>query len=376
MQVTEIQAKSILRISKKIDSWFVSRYHLNLYRGCAHNCLYCDGRAEKYSVEGEFGRDVAVKTNAVEVLARELDAGWRRKPLPAGFVCFGGGVGDAWQPAEEKYRLARRAVELLADTGRPVHALTKSTLVERDFDALEKINRSSRVLLSMSFSSVDPGLSALLEPGVPLPAERLRVLCEAKKRGIPCGMFLMPVVPFLTDAAETIREAVRSAKENGLDYVVFAGMTLKPGRQTDYFLSKIAARDQSLPGKFRELYANAGPYGQAPAAYDSLISHRFFEACREYKMPVRIPDALFKDVVARDDFIVCLLEQIDYMLFLRGRKSGLGYAAYRLSQAGKPLADLADAPISGANTLARKLLKEIIETGGTETYSRLMSFEE
>ena len=73
MNIKEIEAKTILRKYKKIDSWFVSRYGMNLYRGCSHNCVYCDGRAEKYQVEGEFGKNVVVKTNAVDILRRELD---------------------------------------------------------------------------------------------------------------------------------------------------------------------------------------------------------------------------------------------------------------------------------------------------------------
>ena len=73
MNIKEIEAKTILRKYKKIDPWFVSRYGMNLYRGCSHNCVYCDGRAEKYQVEGEFGKNVVVKTNAVDILRLELD---------------------------------------------------------------------------------------------------------------------------------------------------------------------------------------------------------------------------------------------------------------------------------------------------------------
>ena len=73
MIIRETEAKSILLKHKKIDSWFISRYGLNLYRGCAHNCVYCDGRSERYQVNKAFGENVAVKINAVEVLTRELD---------------------------------------------------------------------------------------------------------------------------------------------------------------------------------------------------------------------------------------------------------------------------------------------------------------
>ena len=86
MIVKEIKAKSILRKHKKVDSWFVCRYGMNLYRGCIHNCVYCDGRAEKYNVEGEFGRTVTVKVNALEILSRELDPSKKRVPLKPGYV--------------------------------------------------------------------------------------------------------------------------------------------------------------------------------------------------------------------------------------------------------------------------------------------------
>ena len=93
--IKEIEAKSILRKYKKIESWFLTCYGMNLYRGCQHNCVYCDGRSEKYQVDGEFGEDVVVKINAIEVLRRELDPRRKRTPFKRGYVGVGGGVGDS-----------------------------------------------------------------------------------------------------------------------------------------------------------------------------------------------------------------------------------------------------------------------------------------
>jgi len=115
MRIREIEAKSILLKRKHIDSWFVSRYGMNLYRGYQHNCAYCDGRAEGYYVEGEFGRDVGVKINAPEILRRDLDL-------------------------------------------------------------LQQINRQRRALVCFSISSVDERISRIFEPGVPAPRERLETL--------------------------------------------------------------------------------------------------------------------------------------------------------------------------------------------------------
>ena len=147
MKIIEIQAKSILRKYKRIDSWFISRYGMNLYRGCVHNCLYCDGRAEKYQVEGEFGTEVRVKTNAPEILTRELDPARKRKPLKRCFMMIGGGVGDSYQPPDVSYQLSRKILEIIERYGWPVHLLTKSTGVLRDLDVLRRIQQHYPVII-------------------------------------------------------------------------------------------------------------------------------------------------------------------------------------------------------------------------------------
>ncbi len=231
MNITEIEAKSILRKHKKIDSWFISHYGMNLYRGCSHNCVYCDGRAEGYYVEGEFGKDVAVKINGIEILARELDPARKRRPFKQSFIMVGGGVGDSYQPAEEKYQLSRKVLQLLYKYNFPVHVLTKSTLIIRDMDILKDINEQRKAVVSFSFSSVDNRISSIFEPGVPPPAERLKTLALFKEQGFACGMFLMPVIPFVTDTKGLIEQAVKRGAEIGVDFIIFSGMTLKQGRQ-------------------------------------------------------------------------------------------------------------------------------------------------
>lgn len=84
--IKETTVKSILLKHKKIDSWFISRYGMNLYRGCTHNCVYCDGRSEQYHVEGIFGENVEAKTNAVEILRKELNPLRKRVKLKPGYI--------------------------------------------------------------------------------------------------------------------------------------------------------------------------------------------------------------------------------------------------------------------------------------------------
>lgn len=96
---------------------------MNPYRGCTHNCAYCDGRDSKYNVEGDFGKDVHVKTNAVQLLEKELSPKGKRRSLKKTFILPGGGVGDLYQPADEKYQLGRKILQTIYKYNFPLHIL-------------------------------------------------------------------------------------------------------------------------------------------------------------------------------------------------------------------------------------------------------------
>ncbi len=373
MNITEIQAKSILRKSKKIDSWFISRYGMNLYRGCSHNCAYCDGRAEKYQVEGEFGRDVAVKANAIGVLQHEMDPSRKRKPFKGGFLLVGGGVCDSYESVEAKYQLTQNALKLATQYDFPVHMLTKSILIERDLGILKTIDAKRRAIVSMSFSSVDDRVSAIFEPQVPRPSRRLKTLEKFKKEGIAVGMFLMPVIPFITDTPEKMEASVRAAKNAGVDFIIFAGMTLKEGRQQEHFFEVLKNHDPDLVLKYKNIY-KGNQWGEATAEYSRAIHESFFEIARAYNMPVRIPPSLFVDILDESDRVVVILEHIDYLLKMRGEKSLYGYAAYSVSQINEPLSSLREnlQSLKGVGKTTEKLIWEILDTGTSKYYEWLL----
>jgi len=373
MNITEVQAKSILRKSKKIDSWFITRYGMNLYRGCSHNCAYCDGRAEKYQVSGVFGRDVAVKVNAVQVLQRELDPRRKRKPFKGGFLLIGGGVCDSYEPVETRYNLTRQALELAAHYNFPVHMLTKSVLIERDLDILKTIDAKRRAIVSMSFSSVDDRISAHFEPNVPRPARRLKTLEYFKKEGIAVGMFLMPVIPFITDTPEKMEASVRSAKNAGVDFIVFAGMTLKEGRQQEHFFNVLKSYDPDLALNYKNIYKGS-QWGETTFEYSQSIHKTFFEIALAYNLPVRIPPSLFADVLDENDRVVVILEHIDYLLKMRGEKSPYGYAAYSISKFNEPLSSIREnlQSLKGVGKTTEKLIREILDTGTSKYYEWLL----
>lgn len=375
MAVQEIHARSILRRHKKVDSWFVARYGMNLYRGCMHNCAYCDGRAEGYYVEGDFGKDVAVKVNAIEVLEKELDPERRRKPLKPGFIMLGGGVGDSYQPLEKRYRLTRRVLTLLCEYHWPVHILTKSTTVERDLDLIKEINKKTRAIVSFSFSTVDDKISMMFESGVPSPSERLKTIDRLRKENIACGIYLLPVIPFITDTHESIEKVIRKAQGTGVDFMVFGGMTLKNGRQKAYFTSVLEKYFPSLVDDYGKLYTG-DKWGSADRDYYKRIASLFGDIAEKYRMPQRMPRGLFEDMVDVNDHVVVLLEHIDYYLKIKGVQSPYGRTAYSLSKVSQPLSTVRNelTKYAGVSCATASLIHEILDTGTAELYEKLTSF--
>ncbi len=373
--IQEIVAKSILRKHKKIDSWFLSSYAINLYRGCMHNCVYCDGRTEKYQVEGEFGRDIVIKINAVELLSKELDPKRKRKPFENGFMMICGGVSDSYQPLEKEYEISRKTLELLYKHKHPVHILTKSTSIERDIDLLQKINLQNKAVVSFSFSSVCDKTSKLLEPGVPLPGERLKTIKKFKDAGICCGIYLMPVVPFITDTYEMIEQAVVKAKEAGVDFMIFGGMTLKEGRQKDHFMKFLKQHFPEHLSKYEHLYADNNLWGSPKFRYADSIEKNFCDIATTHAMPKRIPSRIFQPLVSQTELVLLILEQLDYLAKLKANKSPYSYAAYSLAKLNKPIETVSAEEllnIRGIGPVTVKIIQEIIRTGRCSYYEKIL----
>jgi len=349
---------------------------MNLYRGCTHNCVYCDGRAEGYYVEGEFGCDVTVKINALDVLRRELDPNRKRTAMKPGYIMVGGGVGDSYQPVEEKYELTRKTLELLSETKFPVHVLTKSTLVKRDIDILKKINEKNNAIVSFSFSSTDETISRIFEPGVTSPQKRLGTISFLKDQGISCGMFLLPVIPFITDTKEVMEKTLQDAKEIGVDFIIFGGMTLKEGRQKEYFFDILQRYYPKYKVEYQMIYKDS-KWGDAIHEYYDQLHLTFNTLMKQYKIPKRIPPKLFKDILCENDLVIVILEHLDYLLKLEGKKSPFGYAAYSLSQLKVPLSTMLYElrTIKGVGKTTEHIIQEILKTGTSTFYERLLKDE-
>ncbi len=242
--IHEIQAKTLLAHITRPDPWFGIKYNMNIYRGCQHQCIYCDSRSECYGIE-DF-TDVLVKVNAIELLERELP-----RKRAKGLIGTGS-MSDPYLPAERDYRLTRQALEVIARLRFPVHLITKSDLVLRDADVLADIQR---VRASVSFTITTPhdDLAQRLEPGAPPSSRRFAALADLAGRGIEAGVTMMPILPWIEDAEEDVVAIVRRAADCGARYVMAGfGLTMRD-RQRAYFYCEL---DRLFPG-LRERYERA-----------------------------------------------------------------------------------------------------------------------
>ena len=128
--IKDIRAKVLLNTVRQPDDWFGLMYNMNLYRGCQHQCIYCDSRSACYQIEN-FS-DVLVKANAIQLLRHELS----RKRVKG--TIGTGSMNDPYMPIEAQRKLTRQALQVIAEYRFPVHIITKSDLVLRDLDILCK----------------------------------------------------------------------------------------------------------------------------------------------------------------------------------------------------------------------------------------------
>lgn len=246
--VTEIEAKTILNHVKQPDTWFGLKYNMNLYRGCQHQCIYCDSRSECYRL-GDLA-EIRVKTNALELLDDVLP----RKRV-RGTIGFGS-MNDLYMPVELKYKLGRGALKIIHRHQFPVHILTKSDLVIRDLDLLSDI---SRVYAAVSFTitTADDELAAKLEPGAPRPSARYHAMKKLADAGVLTGVTMMPILPFLEDDPENIRQIVQKAADAGANYIIPAfGMTLRPGSR-DYYYQKLDFHFPGIKERYKKTFGDS-----------------------------------------------------------------------------------------------------------------------
>lgn len=213
---TQVVAKSALR---KINGTFPYDCNLNIYKGCDHGCIYCFAQyTESYmhNANNNFFSDIKAKTNIPELLDRELS-----KPYWRGKVVNLGGVCDSYQTAEVEYGIMREVWKVLNKHKSPVVISTKSSLILRDLDLIDRLSKVAFVNIASTIITTDEKLALKLEPHASTPSERFKFLKEIK-RGTQAstGVHIMPVIPILTDSHDNFKKIFQQSTSAETDYTV------------------------------------------------------------------------------------------------------------------------------------------------------------
>ena len=297
--------KSALKKENVSGSFLCAKYRFSPYTACEHGCLYCDGRAEKYYVDGEFDRDIVIRQNLPAVLDAQLS-----KLREKGMISIGSGVSDAYQPVEAGEKLMRSCAQVLSNYPYPATVLTKSSLILRDFDVWRRINEKTGFMAAISLTYADDKYRRIFEPNASPVEERLEVLRVFKSAGCAVGVLAMPFIPYIADTVEDIRRLFSLITPIGVDFIRPASLTLRPGRQKDTFLQIIQKQFPEQLSQIRSLYAEDRQSGSPLLSYRREMHHRFSRVQREHGMPYLVPHRVFKGTMQLYDEVQVLLRHM------------------------------------------------------------------
>ncbi|MFT3821097.1 MAG: PA0069 family radical SAM protein [Rubrivivax sp.] len=208
-QIIEERVKSILAGNDSPDIGF--ELSINPYRGCEHGCIYCYARPTHSYLNLSPGLDFETRIIAKVNAAERLRAAFAQKGYEPLLLNIGSAT-DAYQPAERRLRITRSVIEVLAEHRHPFSLITKSTGVERDIDLIATMAAQRLAAVYVSITTLDPQLARILEPRAAAPARRLRTIAALAQAGIPVGVSVSPIIPFLNEPElEHVLEAAREA---------------------------------------------------------------------------------------------------------------------------------------------------------------------
>ena len=284
----EINVKSVLNKKKKRDPWFLDDYTFNPYSSCQFNCLYCYIRGSQYGTNLEHS--LSVKINAIDLLDRQLAN--RVKKNEYGIIVVASAT-DPYLRIEKDYQLTRQALQVILKHRFPIHIITKSELVERDFDLLHQIDREAILpndlkalgrgtIISFSFSTVEDRVGQIFEPGAPVPSRRLSVLQRTVQNRFLVGVNLMPLLPYISDTSKQLHLAFSTFAKIGVDYILPATITLfgqEKAHSKTLMIQAIKEHYPQLEEKYQRFFSKST---QMPYYYRHAFQKKIQALCMDY----------------------------------------------------------------------------------------------
>ncbi len=298
-----IQAKKAIRNNLFADVFTVSMYACSPYHACEHGCTYCDGRAEKYYVEGEFDKDIVIRQNLADLLRIELPK--LREIAP---ITIGSGVTDVYQPVEREEELMRDCLEVLGKYNFPVHLLTKSPLVQRDLDLFKVLDRKGGFVLFVSLTFFQDRYRKIFEPYAGTVEERIETIRVFKEAGLKVGVLLMPLLPWISDTDENLLPLLVKLKKLDVDFVITASLTLRPGKQKELYFKVIRKHFPNLISNYENLYKKDLISGNPSYQFRKDFYKRISPLVKEFN-PL-VPHSLFRNRMPVYNEVLILLSHM------------------------------------------------------------------
>ncbi|HEX8269236.1 MAG TPA: PA0069 family radical SAM protein [Flavobacterium sp.] len=283
----EVFPKTI--INKVTSPDLAMAYSMNPYQGCEHGCIYCYARNSHeywgYSAGLDFERKILVKKNAPQLLEEKL----KGKNWQACQIVLSGNT-DCYQPAERKFEITRKCLEIFLKYKHPVAIITKNALVTRDLDLLKELAADSLVTVNISITSLSEKTRQLLEPRTATVKKRLETVKVLSDNGIPVNVMLAPIIPGINShevlpMAKAVADAGALSiahtvvRLNGAIGEIFTDWIRKamPDR-ADKVLNQIAScHDGNLnDSRFGERMRGDGEFAQMIKSQMSLARKKFF----------------------------------------------------------------------------------------------------
>jgi DNA repair photolyase len=260
---------------------------VNPYRGCEHGCVYCYARPTHsylgYSPGLDFETRLVAKANAVQALRAELSRpGYKPSPINIGSAT------DAYQPIERDWRLTRGLLELMLETRHPVTIVTKNALVARDLDLLAALAEQKLVVVYISITTLDAGMARTLEPRAAAPWRRLEAVRSLTDAGVPVGVLVAPIIPFIND--ESMEHILQESKAAGAHYASYTVLRLPWEVKTlfeDWLNAHYPDRAQRVLHRIEDLRngrrndPNFGSRMRGTGIWADLLRQRFAVATRK-----------------------------------------------------------------------------------------------
>lgn len=240
----------------------------------SHNCFARNTHTYLDLDSGEdFNSQIVVKVNAPARLRKQLAA----KSWKGEHIAMGTNV-DPYQRAEGRYKLMRGILEALRDFANPFSILTKGSLILRDLDLLRECSELTEIGTNVSVGFVDKDLWRSVEPGTPSPIKRLEVCRTLNDAGVPCGVLMAPIIPFLSDSTKQLSAAVKQIADTGATHLTPIVLHLRTGAR-EWFMKWLTENHADLVPRYEQLYGR-GAY--APKAYQEEITGRVHQLAERH----------------------------------------------------------------------------------------------